>query len=366
METQKFIPHKKSKTKKMTRIFITVVFITSASFLLCTTKNAQAQKTINFEIDDFEEVMEIEGEKIYLKSPLMNPSLILFHDTLLFIKNSDISPAIDVISINSGKTIARFCKKGRGPGELIAPFCIQYLEDEKTIMVQDVSGRKLVFYDLDLVLADAPKKYTKTVNFSEDVFVRKLYVVEGGNYFCNLMGNDDGYMNCLISPEGEIIKFLDKYPKLDVPFNPALGSNIFGPLVSGASSRDKVIMAYSYNKRICIYEASGDMLTEIKGPDYKKLDVVYENGRNYLTSRNNRAYGLACSNSESFMIPFNGNRRIYAFSPANHIFHFGLDGKLLQHLKVEPSVVNIAVDWEKRIIYGINQDLEPCIYKYKF
>jgi hypothetical protein len=350
----------------MTRLFIILIFITGAIFISGSIKKAYAQKTVNFSFDDFEEEIELKGEILYLKEPLMNPLEIILSDTFLFVINNRANPAVDVISLNSGNTISRFCKRGRGPGELIDPFCVQYIEDEKKFMVQDLVGKKVVFYDLYLILADAPKKYIKSVNFKDATWVRKVVEVKGGNLFCNLIGHKDGYMNCILTPEGELVKFLDKYPKIDLPFDPEVGSNIFGPLIGISSSLDKVIMPYADSDQIGIYNSTGEKIIEFIGPNYKELHLIYKNGRTSRTNRNNCTYNHPSSNTRSFMIPYDGTKSKYAHSPAYHIFHFGFDGSLLQHFKLNYSVTNIAVDWENRIIYGINKDLEPCIYKFKF
>jgi hypothetical protein len=297
----------------------------------------------------------------------MNPLEIFLSVTLLFVKNSRANPAVDVISLNSGKTITKFCRIGRGPGELISPFSVQYIEAERKFMVQDLGGRKVVFYDLDLILADAAKKYTKSVAFNKDtIWVRKVVELKDGNLFCNLIGHKDAYMNCILSSEGKLVKFLDKYPEIDLPFNPEEGSNIFGPRLGISASRNMVLMPYMDSDRISIYNSTGKKTLEFIGPNYKELHLIHRNGSTTRTNRNNCAYNLPYSNSKTFMISYDGTKYKYAHSPAYHIFHFGFDGSLLQHFKLDKAVTNIAVDWKKKIIYGINKDLEPCIYKFKF
>lgn len=351
----------------MTRLFLILLFIASITFITGSIKNTSAQKIVNFSFDDFEKVTELKGEKLNLEDPLMNPLDIILADTLLFIRNQNASPMVDIISLNSGKTIAKFGRRGRGPGELVGPFYLQFIEDENKFILQDLVGEKIVFYDLNLVLADAPKKYTKSVSFKRDiVWVRKVVEVKGGKLFCNLIGHEDGYMNCILTPEGEVVKFLDKYPEIHLPFNPEEGSNIFASLIGISSSRDKVIMPYLHSDLISVYSSTGDKIIEFKGPDYKELDLIHKNGRTSITNRNNNVYNSPCSNPESFMISYDGTRKKYAHRPAYHIFHIGFDGSLIEHFKITPSVTNIAVDWKKRIIYGINKDLEPCIYKYEF
>ncbi|KJF45679.1 6-bladed beta-propeller [Draconibacterium sediminis] len=341
-------------------ILISVIFTTN------TTKTANAQKTVNFSFDDFEEVIELKGEKLNLKDPLMNPWRIILSDTLLFVRNTGVSPNLDVISLNSGKTISKFCNLGRGPGEVIGPFDTQYIDNEKKCMIEDAAGQKVVFYDLDQILKDAPKKYSKVVHFKDSIMVHRVVKLKDGNFFCNLIGHKDGYMNCLLSPEGELVKFLDKYPKIKFPFNPEEGVNIFGPRLGVSSSLDKIIMPYDYSGLISVYSYTGEKILEFKGPDYEELDLVYRNGSTSLTTRNISTYNFPCANSESFMVPYDGTINKYNESRAFQIFHFGFDGSLLHHFKLDHSVTNIAVDWENQIIYGTNLDLEPCIYKFRF
>ena len=131
----------------MTRLFFILLFITSATLIHGAAKKTSAQKTINFSFDDFEKVTELKGEKLNLEEPLMNPLDIILADTLLFIRNQNASPMVDIISLNSGKTIIKFGKRGRGPGELVGPFYLQFIEDEKKFILQDLVGDKIVFYD---------------------------------------------------------------------------------------------------------------------------------------------------------------------------------------------------------------------------
>jgi hypothetical protein len=49
-----------------------------------------------------------------------------------------------------------------------------------------------------------------------------------------------------------------------------------------------------------------------------------------------------------------------------NLFHLGYQGKLIRRYILTPVVSDIVVDWEKRIIYGLNDELEPTLYQYKF
>lgn len=343
-----------------------IVYLLSFLLHLYFGTHAYAQLLVKFTMNDFDKVLELKGEKVVLENPLMNPYEILLLDTLLFVKNIQVSPAVDVINLNTGKTISQFCKKGKGPGELIAPFCIQLLKEDNEIMVQDIQGKKIVFYDIGLILNNTPKKDIRTIHLDKSTLIRKLVVLDNGNLFCNLIGHANGYMNALFNSEGALINYLDKYPELNISFNPTMGSNLFATNIGTSYNCNKIILPYTYSKQIDIYDKCGNKTIAFKGPDYKDLDVVNHKGRASITSNNNRAYNIPCVNTKSFMIPYSGEKRKYAFSPASHIFHFSFEGKLIQHIKLSPSVTEIAVDWENGIIYGVNKNLEPTLYKYNF
>jgi len=66
------------------------------------------------------------------------------------------------------------------------------------------------------------------------------------------------------------------------------------------------------------------------------------------------------------MIPYSGEKRKYEYGAVNHILNFSLTGELIQRFEVTPSVTEIAIDWDNRIIYGVNKDEAPALYKFKF
>jgi hypothetical protein len=94
-------------------------------------------------------------------------------------------------------------------------------------------------------------------------------MVLDGNFFCDLIGHEDGYMNCLIDSNGKLIRFLNKYPKTDSQFDPIIGSNIFGANIEATPDMQKVITSYGYTDLIEIYNTEGKNQLQLYGPNYK-------------------------------------------------------------------------------------------------
>lgn len=308
----------------------------------------------------------LKGEKLEFKKPLGYPYEILLADTFLIVKNLHSSPAIDVFNLNSGELINKFCIKGRGPEELISPFSIQYIAKTREIMVQDLHGKKLVFYNLKSVVTNKSKIVSSTVRISKEIIARKVVMKNDGTFFCDLMGNPDYYMNCIIDHSGNLIKYLTKYPEIDIKYDPVIGSNIFATNIGISNTGEYVVLPYRYSDKISIFNSDNEHVVNIIGPNYHKLHVVNRNNRASLTSKNNCAYNIPCCGDKLFMIPYSGKPIAGEYNLADNIFCFDYKGNVIKHFKIKPKVTEITVDWKNKTFYGVNVDDEPAIYKFKY
>jgi hypothetical protein len=136
------------------------IYFLALNLLIFSSLHALAQISKNFKINDFSEKVQLIGEKLRITDELLNPGDLLLIDSLLIVKNNQTSPTFDFVSLKTGKIIAQFCNRGRGPGELVSPFTFQYIAKSREIMVQDIQGKKLEFFGLDLILKNAAVKYT--------------------------------------------------------------------------------------------------------------------------------------------------------------------------------------------------------------
>jgi hypothetical protein len=174
-------------------------------------------------------------------------------------------------------------------------------------------------------------------------------------------------MNCKIDMEGIVTKWVNKFPEIGVKYNKIVASNLFPTDVSVSPDLTKVVVSYSYSGRIDIFDFTGTLLLNYFGPDYKKLDISLSEKTKApaLTSKNVETYWSADLNNKSFMIPYSGKKRTKSTLYEN-VLHFDYEGNLIARYKLDPAVADIQVDWKNRIIFGLNNSLEPSIYKYKF
>ncbi|QIA06562.1 BF3164 family lipoprotein [Draconibacterium halophilum] len=324
-----------------------------------------SQNEVEFVLSDFRKTIELKGEALKFVDPFLDPSRILLQDSLLFVSNSNVTPSVDVFSINTGKRIARFCKRGRGPGELVFPFSTQIVDLNNEFMVHDLNGKKIVLYSLDLILSDNDKKFTEIINVS-DIYPRKIVQINSNRYFCGLIGHEDGFMNCIIDSTGSVVKFLNKFPDVGLQYNTTIASNIFSTNIGISDNNENIIVPYNYWDRIDLFQNNGDFRLILKGPNYKKLDVIKKNGRVVKTSNNNRSYNYPVANDKFFIIPYSGKKRDHRGPSYTNLFQFDFKGSPLVHYTLDVPIFDIAVDWGNRIIYGLNIESEPILYKFSF
>jgi hypothetical protein len=284
------------------------------------------QNEIFFELEDFQSHFVLKGEKMQLKQPLDNPVQMIIADSLLFLQNLNRDIVTDILNINTGEIMASFCKRGRGPGEIIYPFPPQFIEETNEFLVHDLNGKKGVFYSINLVMNGESKNYTKIVKINS-IYPRRLKLVKDNTFFCGLLGHEEGYMNCKIDMEGIVTKWVNKFPEIGVKYNKIVASNLFPTDVSVSPDLTKVVVSYSYSGRIDIFDFTGTLLLNYFGPDYKKLDISLSEKTKApaLTSKNVETYWSADLNNKSFMIPYSGKKRTKSTLYEN-VLHFDYEG----------------------------------------
>ncbi|WP_175552580.1 BF3164 family lipoprotein [Tangfeifania diversioriginum] len=339
-------------------ILISFIFL---SFNVC------AQKEVNFDLDDFPKTRSLKGEKITFDLPLMNPWKMELADSLLFFLGSGTEDAIDVYNLNTREKVTQFCRRGRGPGEMIFPFLVQYIQNSDDVVVHDLNGKKVIVYSLKKILGRNPNNYSKVVKV-DSLYPRKLVKISDDRFFATLIGHPDAYMNCLLDADGNVVKMLNKFPDPGMENNNTLASNLYQTNICVSPDLSKVILSYAAWKWIEIFNDHGECITKFSGPDFKEPNFVRQ-GKNglVLTTNNSLSYWDAEPNNRSFMIPYSGEKvKISGSNFYKYALHLAYDGELICKYTFDPVVLDIQIDWEKRIIYGLNLELEPEVYKYHF
>jgi hypothetical protein len=315
--------------------------------------------------------IELRG-KVVDTEILLNPYYIHYFDSYILIHN-DQTPDYhyDLLDIKTGRIISSFCKKGRGPGEVIFPKSVQIFPEKNEILVYDVNTKKVNFYDLNKVLEFNPENYLRSFRI-DSAYAKRVIQLENGNYICPLIGDSKGYKYCSLDQEEKYIGSTTLLPDIGKEYPTLVSSNLFNYRAETNQSRNKIVMAYDHWDRI---DVMTDVNTfneiEINGPNHA-IPEISVSGPN-LSIKGDKsiyAYQSPCVGEESFFVLYSGksiydgknrkrNSRNYEY-----MLNFDFNGNLLSTYHLQPALHLITVDWDRNVVYGINKNMEPILIKY--
>ena len=331
--------------------------------IACFTKGF-AQVQIEYQMADFSKTIDLKGEKVETDM-LGNPESMILIDSLLFIKNRNVVDFYyDIINVNNGKLVNKFGRKGRGPGEIIYPWSIQYDSEYQQLYVYDQVARMIKIYSLKAILANQKNYFLKS--FTIDSALIETPVLMADNHFlCTLMGDREGKRFCIIDIDGNFEGKFGSFPDIGKEYPTTVAGNVFLSWVDVSPDRSRMILAYDNWEKIDIMDAKGKLLTVIKGPLYEIPYIVIEGENISLTQKAKQTFYSTKAGPGSFMVLYSG-KKVLSQRVYKTILSFDYSGKPLANYKLEPAVYCIAVDWDKHIIYGINKEMEPYLCKFKF
>lgn len=312
---------------------------------------------------------EITGEELkgrFIETDeLINPTYLIFVDSMLIIRNYQTEYHFDMLCLKNGHIISKFCRKGRGPGEIIYPNNFQVISEKKRFIAYDVNFRKMNIYNFSAIRENKPTNYISSFKV-DSVYAKYILLLEDGKYLCPLIGDKIGHKFCMLTSDGKFLRMVGMLPDIGVSFPTILSSNIFDYWVGINENRNRIILAYDHWDRLEVINTSGEIETIIHGPEFKKTPEFKVRGQNISVTRNNPlAYCSPCLTEKSFLVLYSGNS-LGSTRSYNTAIHFDYTGKLLKKYNLKPSVKRIAVDWKNRIIYGISNQPEPVLVEYIF
>jgi len=325
-----------------------------------------------FELSE-ENTVQLHGT--ILKSDiLLSPFYMYYYDDYILIHNDQTEEYhYDILDVKTGKIISRFCKKGRGPGEVIFPKSIQILPERNEVLVYDLNAKKVNFYSLDKIMAFNTNNFIRSFRV-DSAYPIRVILLQNDCYLGPLVGDDKGYKYCRLDEKGSYIENTTLLPDIGKNYPTIVSGNLFNYRAETNRSRDKIVMAYDHWDRIDVMD---DVIRlheiEIEGPKHKIPDI-FVNGQNMTIDGNSAIYAYQSPSvgDDSFFVLYSGdsvydskrrkkNPRIYKYA-----LQFDFSGNLLNTYHLDPAAHLISVDWDANIIYGINMELEPTLIKYKF
>lgn len=319
-------------------------------------------------IDLFSSKKELIGEEVQIPNlHIGNPGDAISMDSLLIISDMADEKFLHIIDIKNKKSIGKFGRRGRGPGELITPSSLQRV-DEKNISLYDPNLKKLFIYNIDSLIEEEDYLPHEMIDFKDKGYKNtKVYLLNGSSLFLSIGLFDDGRY-ALFDSDGGLIQKKFSFPD----DNLKMESEHLPWVYQG-----NIVIKASYDKFVFNTFDGGILeICEIKNNDLIKIKDIHAFFPRYSASSGE--VRMDKDNKRGFIHTSTGENKIFAlysgksfeeygrsFFPGENILSFDWNGTPLTHYVTENSLKLITFNEMTGELFGIEMEVEPRILKFK-
>lgn len=351
---------KHTQFEKYNHFFLLLLILLVLLFLSC------RKQTNIIKFKSFPDEYELKGEKLNLVIYTHGVRFALL-DSLLIIRNSfDMHFFLSIYNKNTLQHIKSFCKKGKGPWEMVSVGYWSLDKNNGILWVFDFHKNDLWGYYIDSLLKFPDYKPTTIISLP-----RKLYpVMEVTNYNSELFAIPDPHGEIQLSfynKEGEEVSVMEKMDIKDI-------DNSFLSDLTRTHNRihpgkEKMVMVYRKFDRMIIRDLKSENFIEIIGPDHidpKKQLALYDHetmdGYDAKPKFDKDYIYALYQGTISTNVDFDSGKMSAVYSKNIHIFDW--DGKPVMKLILDHEVSDFVIDKENKRIIAFATDAQDNIISY--
>jgi hypothetical protein len=325
-----------------------------------------------FKLKDFQEVKSLKAEKLDL-GLLLSPVQIFFHDSLLFVSAANQSFNVKVFDTKRDNEFkGEIFKNGMGPSETLSVFNLIFLEDG-TVWVHDVVSTFMKRFLFEIKSDAVVIEEIESIAFMNPI-LSSVYS-ENKQFFTTTQAIVPFSRFLVYSQDGEEISALGSYPDYGIDMPPMVAVDVFFASIISNFQRNKIALAYEYTDLIELYDVDGNLVKRIHGPHQflPSFDIGDRSGTPYMKrvfEKTQHAYkSIAANDDRIFLLYANGKTVKPGEGEASihydKILAVDWEGNPLAFYELDHAVTSIAVDWKKRIVYGLDR-IESEVYAFYF
>jgi hypothetical protein len=334
------------------------------ALLVLITSGCKKQNNITF--NSFPNEQELKGEKLNLVIYTSAVHLELM-DTLLFIRNSyDDNLFISIYHKNTFQHIKSFCKRGKGPEEMVYVGYWSIDKDNGILWVPDFQKVNIWGYNVDSLLKFPGYKPTTIISLP-----KKLHPMMGlASFNSELFAVPDplGEVQLFFfDRKGEQVSVMEKMDIKDI--DDSFYSDLTRTHNRIHSEKQKMIMVYRYFDRMILYDLKTNQHTEVIGPDHideKKQLAAYDHERlKGYTGKpkfDDRYIYLFYNGGPAKHVDFEKGKVSAAYGKKIHIFDW--NGNPVMRLILDHEISDFVVDKENKRIIAFAVDAEDNLISY--
>ncbi len=324
---------------------------------------------MDFTDSSFKHNEKIKNGKAYQNKNLIlgNPDWIRYHpDSFLVILDRSFSNQLKIIDLKSD-SIQEYIAQGKGPGEMIVPYCIQIFEKDiyvfdlqlsKIIILSPLSLRQFCIKN-EFRLSEKNLQIYYPLEYSLMVFQSSL---------------EENTRLTFFNHEGKSVKKIGDLPPLSGEKR-VLGANqAFVSWIAASDRNKKFALACAYTDIIEIFDYKGSLIRRIQGPLGIQLSVTNKNipiGSVVKIDPLILVFNRIDAGDNEFWIGYTGfkiqkgYRQTYLDVASKRFYCFDWKGHPLRKIEADSGFVDFDIDWKNKTLYNLrwsNKSLEIASY----
>ncbi len=333
-----------------------VLFIVLLISLLynCAPSSSDGFTEISFNENDVNSIHVKSTEILNVCDSIVVPNTILCMSDKLIINEMGQKGIFHAINIKNEKYMGLFGNKGRGPGEMSAPWSIMK-NGSGILQAFDPQQRKVVQFNIDSLINKNP--FRNEYMLKELLGATDVFILKDTAYSLNhFKGKNRIYVSDL---KGNVIEGLGTIPD----FNTEIPENAFAEGHSAKIQFMDNIFALSYKTTplIQIFNNESKQSVLIRGPEHFS-SIFKENPHPNIAisyTEETRMGYIDIKVTDEYIFALYSGKNLFKNSDfnGNIIYKFKLDGTPMKKIVLDKGVVSFDV-YQNKYIYGINMDSE--------
>lgn len=334
-------------------------------FSSCQKKTGLAENATLFDNSDFVQKEYLKGE-VFNTDPLMKPTRIYVHDSLLYLVDAYSDNFVHIFSKLTGKKVSEKIPRGKGHNELLSCWSLQFVDDQ--VLAFDLVQSKVNRYLVKDFIKSGSIDAVKSVSF--DGSVTSVATLSDCSFVASDLNDTQSMMTHFDTSGKKNNSIHALYPTITDKYIPDEQNKRFWEnRIYYNQHNDKIVVFYIYCDLIEIYDSNMNLVNRIQGPDCFAPELGVRDVDN-----NKFAYLIPEKTKFSYLFGVLTDNEIwglyYGIVPQkgaelqNTIFVFDYNGRPIRQYELDIPVSYFGVDTENNCIFGISENPEPVIVRF--
>jgi hypothetical protein len=325
-----------------------------------------------FSIEHFPKRKKLESVKLDL-GVVFSPVDIFFHDSLLFISSVGQEFNVSVFHNNANhRKLGEIFKNGAGPSETYSISKMDFMPDG-SVWVHDVVSTMMKQFDFESV-SDSLFASEKDMVLFMNPILSTAYLSDS-LFFTTTQAIYPFGRFYIYSRNSEKLEVRGEYPDYGVDLPPMVAVDVFWGNLVTHPDRQRFALAYQYTDLIEFYDLKGMLIKRVHGPHQflPEFDIGDRAGTPYMKrvyEKTQHAYKSLVANEDQIFLLY-ANAKTNKPGEGEASIHYDKvvvldwEGNPLVFYELDHAVTSIAVDWKKRVLYGLDR-IESEVYAFQF